>query len=275
MSGVPNWSVLAISYAGVFGLLIGSFLNVVVYRVPAGKSLMPSSRCPNCDAAIRPWQNIPVLSWLLLRGRCANCGTRISLRYPLVEAGTALAFAGVTWWWLSRWDALDTIAWILLLVAYLLLAAVSIALALIDLDTFRLPNVIVLPSTLAFFMLLAAATAFGANGSALLRAAIGAAALSLIYALLRFLWRGGMGLGDVKLALLLGAAMAWVGWGAFAVGAFAAFVFGGIFGVGLVLAKRANGKSSVPFGPWMILGAWAGLIAGEAVAEWYLSTFLG
>ncbi len=275
MSESSTWGSVIVAYAGVFGLLIGSFLNVVVYRVPAGKSLMPSSRCPKCEAAIRPWQNIPVVSWLILRGRCASCGTRIPARYPLVEAGTGLAFAGVTWWLLPRFEGFGVAAWALILAAYLLLAAVSIALALIDLDTFRLPNVIVLPSAAVFLLLVGFATVFGAPAPSFVRAAIGATVLSLIYAILRWLWRGGMGLGDVKLALLLGAAMAWIGWGAFTVGAFAAFVFGGIYGVALVVAKRANSKSSVPFGPWMILGAWAGLIVGEPVAEWYLTTFLG
>lgn len=267
MSGSPIWSVFTIVYTGVFGLLIGSFLNVVVYRVPAGKSLLPSSRCPKCDAAIKPWQNIPVVSWLLLRGRCANCSAPISARYPLVEAGTGLAFAGVAWWRLPSWGTIDTRAWIVLLVAYLLLAAVSIALTLIDFDTFRLPNVIVLPATGVFLLLLGAATLLGSPGDALLRALIGAVALSMFYALLRFLWRGGMGLGDVKLALLLGAAMAWISWGALVVGAFAAFLFGGIFGIALVLAKGGNGKTRVPFGPWMILGAWAGMLAGEPVSR--------
>nr|WP_243751993.1 A24 family peptidase [Leucobacter weissii] len=258
------------------GLLIGSFLNVVVHRVPAGRSLMPGSRCPDCDAPIRAWQNVPVISWAVLRGRCANCGGRISPRYPLVELGTALAFAGVAWWWLgSGIDAgMGTAASVLLLLAFLFLAAVSIALALIDLDTFRLPNAVVLPSIPVFAALLVAATLCGADPAALLRAALGGAALTVFYGLLWFFWPGGMGFGDVKLALLLGLALSWLGWGALVVGAFAAFLLGGVFGVVLMVTRRASRRSRIPFGPWMILGAWAGILAGNRVAEWYVSIFL-
>jgi leader peptidase (prepilin peptidase)/N-methyltransferase len=260
----------------VFGLVIGSFLNVVIHRVPAGLSLVPRSRCPRCEAPITAWQNVPVLSWIVLRGRCASCGSRISPRYPLVEAGTALAFAGVTWWWLSSGadPGLGVWASASMLLAYLYLAAVSIALALIDLDTFRLPNAIVLPSILVFAVLSGTAALLGAEPWPLVRALLGGAALALFYGALRLLWRGGMGMGDVKLAALLGAAMAWLGWGSLVVGGFAAFLLGGVFGVLLMFTGRAGRRSRIPFGPWMILGAWVGIPAGQALAYWYLSTFL-
>ena len=271
------WLAYFVTLAGLFGLLLGSFLNVVTYRVPAGKSLLPSSRCPNCDAAIKPWQNVPVLSWIALRGRCASCKARISLRYPLVELGTGLTFAGIAWWWLgNNWvNQHGLTSAVLQLVALLYLAAVSIALALIDLDTFRLPNAIVLPSLVVLLTLLAAASVFAADGSLwwpLARAAIGALALALFYAALWFFWPGGMGLGDVKLAAVLGLMLAWFGWGTLIVGAFAAFVFGGVFGVALVIAGRGGRKSRIPFGPWMLLGAWFAIFAGELLANWYLRT---
>ena len=135
--------------AGIFGLVIGSFLNVVVYRVPAGVPLTRESRCPSCDSAIQPWQNVPVLSWLALRGRCASCGAGISARYPLVEATTGLIFTAVVGIALgasSPASAADTWALALVILAYLYFAAISVALALIDVDTHRLPNPIVLPS---------------------------------------------------------------------------------------------------------------------------------
>src|SRR6476620_2555641 len=104
---MPGFTTFLVATAGVLGLLIGSFLNVVAYRVPAHISLMRESRCPHCDAAIKPWHNVPVLGWIALRGRCADCGAGISVRYPIVEAITGVAFAGVTWWALSRY-AIDS-----------------------------------------------------------------------------------------------------------------------------------------------------------------------
>lgn len=266
---LPGASILLVVSIGVFGLLIGSFLNVVIYRVPAGKSLWPSSKCPNCDAPVRPWQNVPVVSWLALRGRCASCRAPISVRYPLVELGTALVFAGVTWWWAS--GAIGT-SWAL--AAFLYLAAVSIALALIDIDTFRLPNAIVLPSVAVVAVLLAIEAIVQGDMVPFIRALLGCLALAVFYGLLWVAWPGGMGFGDVKLAALLGLALGSIGWGAFLVGAFAAFVCGGVFGLLLVAVRRAGRKSRIPFGPWMLLGAWIGIFAGERLANWYLSAFI-
>lgn len=261
---------------GVFGLIIGSFLNVVIYRVPAGKSLVPASRCPNCDAPVRPWQNVPVLSWLLLRGRCANCKSPISVRYPLVELGTALMFACVALWVLtdSRFHGFTISGIALVLGVYLYLAAISIVLGLIDLDTFRLPNSVVYPSIIVVVIGLTAASFFGAEPAAPLRAAIAAVALVVFYGLLWFVWPGGMGLGDVKLAAVLGFALGWLGWGALIVGSFAAFVLGGIFGVLLMAFGKAGRKSRIPFGPWMLGGAWVGIWGGEYLANWYLRSFI-
>lgn len=273
------WLAYLVTVAGILGLLIGSFLNVVIYRVPAGKSLLPASRCPGCDAAIRPRQNVPVLSWIALRGRCASCKTRISARYPLVEFGTGVAFTAVAWWWLASSTASEhgQAAMILLLVALLYLVAVSISVALIDLDTFRLPNAIVLPSLVALLVLLVAASVCATDVSLwwpLVRAGVGGLALALFYAALWFFWPGGMGLGDVKLAAVLGLMLGWFGWGSLIVGAFAAFVFGGVYGIALMLAGRGSRKSRIPFGPWMILGAWFGIFVGEPLASWYLDAVL-
>ena len=159
--------ILLVVLAAVLGLVVGSFLNVVAYRVPAKISLMRASRCPQCDSAIKPWQNVPVVSWIALGGRCANCKAPISARYPIVEAVTGIAFVVVTWWGIVIYDGLlgmnlpdywslspvdgavhaaDIWALALVIVAYLYFAAISIVLTLIDLDTHRLPNGIVLPS---------------------------------------------------------------------------------------------------------------------------------
>lgn len=262
--------------AGLFGLVIGSFLNVVIYRVPAGIPLSRPSRCPSCDKPIRAWQNVPVLSWVALRGRCAGCGASISARYPLVELATALSFVAVVWWLLGDPVSAAALGWSgqgavwPMLAVYLYLAAISIALALIDLDTRRLPDSIVLPAYPVLTVLLVTACLLGAPWESLLRAAVGGIVLFAFYFLMRVVRPGGMGGGDVKLAGVLGAAMAWVGWGSLVVGAFAAFLLGGVFGVALIIARRAGRTSAIPFGPWMLLGAWIGILTGEHIARWYL-----
>ncbi|WP_420870294.1 prepilin peptidase [Microbacterium saccharophilum] len=257
----------ALAFAALFGLVIGSFLNVVVYRVPAKIPLTRESRCPQCDAPVRPWQNVPVVSWLILRGKCASCGAPISARYPLVELATGLGFIGVAGLFL---DGFLDAAKAPVILAYLYLAAISIALALIDLDTRRLPDVIVLPAYLVLAALFVVACLLGAPWEGLLRAAIGGVALYAFYFLLRLVRPGGMGGGDVKLAGVLGPALGWLGWGSLIVGAFAAFLLGGVIGIARMLARRATRKTAIPFGPWMIAGAWIGIVAGEDIAHWYL-----
>lgn len=270
------FAIFAIVVAGVFGLLIGSFLNVVVYRVPAGVSLLRESRCPHCDTSVKPWQNVPVLSWLWLRGRCASCSAPIAIRYPIVESATGIAFAAVTWWVLAGLGASTAEPWTLvaLLGAFLYLASVSIALALIDIDTHRLPNLIVLPSYVVGGVLLALASVLSGDWVALLRGAIGMAALYLFYFLLRVIRPDGMGGGDVKLAGLIGLYLGYVGWGALAFGAFAAFLLGGVYGVTLIVTRRAGRRTAIPFGPWMIVGGWLGLLVGQPIARWYVGLFV-
>lgn len=263
---------------GVIGLIIGSFLNVVIYRVPLRESIVsPPSACPNCGHAIRGYDNIPVLSWLVLRGRCRDCHARISVRYPLVELGTGLLFVVVALHFGPELLAAKTTPMVgsavFALLAYLYLAAISVALALIDLDVRRLPNAIVLPSYLVGAVLLAAASVLGADYEALLRAVIGCAALGLAYLLMALISPGGMGFGDVKLAGVLGLFLGWLGWGPLAVGAIAAFLLGGIFGIILILSRRGGRKTAIPFGPWMLAGAWAGILVGEPIWGAYLSSF--
>jgi leader peptidase (prepilin peptidase) / N-methyltransferase len=269
---------------GLFGSIIGSFLNVVVFRVPLKRSIVsPPSACPTCGTAIKGYDNIPVLSWLVLRGKCRSCASRISARYPLVELGTGLFFAAVAVWFgvsgvstgsttgLGSTTAAGIVAWILALVAFLYLAAISVVLALIDLDTHTLPNRIVLPSYVVGVVLLGAASVSSGDYPALLRAGIGMAALWLAYLAMALAYPGGMGFGDVKLAGVLGLYLAWVGWGALAVGAFAAFLLGGLFSIGLIIARKAGRKSGIPFGPWMLAGAWVGIFFGESIASGYLA----
>lgn len=259
-----------VAFAGLLGLVIGSFLNVVVARVPVGASLLPDSRCPRCEAPIRPWQNVPVVSWIALRGRCAACSEPISRRYPLVELGTGIVFAGVAAWVLLVLRPPGVVTGILLFVAYAWFAAAGIALTAIDLETRRLPDAVVLPSLAAITILLAAAALVDGDLAPLLRAAIGAVALFAFYSALRLARPGGMGGGDVKLAAVVGLVLGWLGWGPLAVGAFAAFVVGGVIGITLLLGRRATRRTAIPFGPWMLVGAWIGILAGAPLATWYL-----
>lgn len=259
-----------VAVAAAFGLLVGSFLNVVVWRVPRGESIVsPPSACPACGHRIRRRDNVPVLSWLALRAKCRDCGVRISARYPLVEAGTAVLFGLAAWLVLSREQG-----WALPAFAYL--AAVAVALSLIDLDVHRLPDAIVLPSYVVALALLALASWNPGGPSdwpALGRAAIGALALFAVYFVMLLVYPAGMGFGDVKLAGLLGLYLGWVGWGALVVGWFAAFLLGGLYAVALLVARRANRRSGIPFGPWMLVGALVGLAAGPALWDAYLGAF--
>lgn len=261
-----------------FGSIIGSFLNVVVYRVPAGRSIVsPPSACGSCGHAVRAYDNIPVLSWLLLRGRCRDCGARISVRYPLVELGTAALFAVIAIRFVP--PLLDPVAGVgiaagvLALVAFLYLGAISLALALIDLDVHRLPDVVVLPAYGVGVVLLGTASLLAGDPAALGRAALGAVILGGTYLLLAVARPGGMGFGDVKLAGVLGFFLAWLGWDVLAVGALSAFILGGLFGLALIALRRADRTTHVPFGPWMLVGAWLGILVGAPVARAYLSLF--
>jgi leader peptidase (prepilin peptidase)/N-methyltransferase len=251
-------AVITTAYSGILGLLIGSFLNVVVHRVPRNESVVrPPSHCPSCQHEIRNRHNIPVLGWLMLRGKCFDCGEPISARYPLVEAGTGIAFA------LTGLRFADRPA---LLAAYLAFTAIGIALALIDLDVRRLPDVIVLPS----YVVLAALLAIDADGHALLRAVYAGAALFAFYFVIAMASPGSMGFGDVKLAGVLGGVLGYLSWGALLIGAFLGFALGAVLGVLLIVVRRADRKTAVPFGPFMILGAWASVLGASGVGEAYL-----
>ncbi len=271
-------TIIVPAIVGVLGAAIGSFLNVVIYRVPAGISVVhPPSACPSCSARVRPYDNIPIVSWLVLRGRCRDCAAPFSGRYALVELVTALAFAGIAAWQLPALLAApstpSTVAGALVMLALLYFAAISIALAAIDLDTHRLPNVIVLPSYAVLAALLGAAAIATADLESAARAAAGAGILFGGYLLLALISPRGMGMGDVKLAGAIGLVLGWFGWSALVVGTLAAFLLGAIVGVALIVARRASRSTGIPFGPWMLGGAWVGILLGEPIARGYLALF--
>ncbi len=251
---------------GLFGSLVGSFLNVVIYRIPLKRSIVsPPSACTGCGTRIKGYDNIPVLSWLLLRGKCRTCKSAISMRYPVVELSTGIVFGVVAWKFHGSAYSL--------LVAFLYLAAVSIALALIDLDTHTLPNRIVIPSYFVGAILLGATALVSGNYTGLLRSLVGMGVLGLFYFALALIYPGGMGMGDVKFAGVLGLFLGYLGWGVLLVGAFSAFVLGGFFALALIVFRRANRTSGIPFGPWMLTGAWVGVFFGTSIVQQYFSIF--
>jgi len=243
--------------AAVLGAVLGSFLNVVAYRLPRGESLSrPRSRCPGCLTPIRPYDNVPVLSWLLLRGRCRSCRAPISARYPLVEAGTGALCALVV---LARGpdeDALLGLALVLLLVPV----------TLIDLDHRIIPNRLMLIGAV-----LAPALVLLTEPDALVEHGIAALAAGGFFLIAVLAYPRGMGMGDVKLAFVLGLFLG----RAVGPALFLALVAGTLAGAAVIARKGAaeGRKTAVPFGPFLALGAVAALFAGEAMVEWYLGTF--
>jgi leader peptidase (prepilin peptidase)/N-methyltransferase len=245
----------------VLGLVVGSFLNVVVHRVPRGLNInRPPSACPACGHPVRVRDNVPVLSWLLLRGKCRDCVAPIPVRYPLVEAGTAALFVALG----ARYrdDAV--------LPALLVLGAAGLALALIDLEHRRLPFVLTVPLFVVTIVLVAVAGALD-GWSSLDVAALSTLVWGGLFSVLYYGTGGrGMGFGDVVLSPTLGLALGWIGWGASLVGLLSGFACGAVVGVALMAAGKAGRRSAVPFGPFMLLGALIGMFVGQDLWGHYL-----
>lgn len=245
-----------------FGLVVGSFMTVAVYRLPKGESVVrPRSRCPACGAEIGARDNVPVLSWLLLRGRCRRCGERISVEYPLLE----LATAGLVVLAAIRYPD----PWQIVLVAALL--AVMPGIALIDLRHRIIPNRLTYPALLLFAPVILLAWSIG-DAADPARAGIGL----LLYGGLLFVVAAvsrGMGMGDVKLAAVIGLVLGSLGLRFVGVAAGAAIVLGGLGGL-VALAMGKGRKSAIPFGPYLAAGAVVAGLWGEPIASWYLGRFL-
>jgi leader peptidase (prepilin peptidase)/N-methyltransferase len=249
---------LEIAFIAVLGAIIGSFLNVVIHRLPRGESLSsPGSRCPSCGAAIAPYDNVPILSWLLLRGRCRRCGAAISPRYPAVELLTAATFAAVV---AVRGFDDD-------LLLELPFAASLIALAGIDFDHKLLPNKIVYPMAVYGLM----ATAIVDTGDLVEHVIAGAGGfLFLFIAVLAY--PRGMGMGDVKLAGAMGLYLGLSLIPAMLV----AFLTGSVVGVVMMAREGIQArKKAVPFGVFLALGGLVGVLAGPELIELYEDQFLG
>lgn len=247
---------IELAMVAVFGLLIGSFLNVVIHRVPRKESLIsPGSRCPGCGYALRWYDNIPVVSYAMLGGRCRRCRAPISIRYPLVELTTAIVF--VAHYFVFGWTPL--------LAVRLLFGASLVALFAIDLEHHLLPDVITLPGILVGL----AASVFLPPGlfEALIGMLIGGGSLWLIgEAYYRYSGEEGMGGGDVKMLAMIGA---FLGWKLVLVTLVLSSVLGSVLGLSIIAIKRGGMKYALPFGTFLALGALAASLFGDGIVSWY------
>lgn len=241
------------------GLVVGSFLNVCIHRLPLGESLAwPASRCPRCRTSLKPYDNIPVLSYLMLKGRCRACGEAISLKYPIVEVTTAVLFVG---------------AYLLfpppLLYQRILFACAMVVLFFVDLEHQRLPNEITLPGIVVGFVF----SCFVPPGW--IDSLVGIVAGGGILWLLGTLWllvrkEEGMGFGDVKMLAMIGA---FLGWKVMLATLFFSTLAGSTVGLGLIAMQKGNMKTALPFGCFLAIGATLGSAIGERVVGWYLMLY--
>jgi leader peptidase (prepilin peptidase) / N-methyltransferase len=255
---MEHWTAAAIS--GVFGLVFGSFGNVAIHRIPGGESVVrPPSACPRCGTQISARDNIPVLSWLLLRGRCRHCDQPISPRYPLVELGMGVVFFAVGWRVGLDWA----------LPGFLLFAWMLVIVAVIDAYTRKVPNRLTYPLIPALLGLMVAAAFANAEPGWALRSFLGGLAAFGAMLSITLISPRGMGMGDVKLAAFIGIGLGYLGWGHVVLGIFGAFLIGGVIAIGLLVTRLRRRRDPIPFGPYLSLSAILTLLAGQPVITWY------
>ena len=246
----------------VLGLVVGSFLNVVAWRIPRKESVVrPPSHCPECGTPISPRDNVPIVSWLLLRGRCRHCGTSIAARYPAVELATGLLWAAVG----IRFAEPAPGA----LPAFLVFTSALVAITAIDLEHYIIPNRVVYPAGFLAVPLLALASAVEDDWWALARAGIGAVGAWAFFFVLHVISPRSMGFGDVRLSFLLGLHLGWLGGGEVAGGLFFGFLYGAVVGVALIVAGRRKRRQHIPFGPFLAAGAMTFVLFGEPLLRAY------
>lgn len=259
---------MTIEYIAVslFGAMLGSFLNVCIYRIPRDLSIVsPASRCPVCDKGIKVYDNIPVLSFLLLRGKCRNCGTKIPFRYPLVETLNALLYAAALWRFGLGWHLLIIFAF----------CSAMLVITFIDLDFQIIPNTLTLPG--AIIGLLAGSLIFpdpfargsilGFKGSLIGLISGGGLFLTIAYVSQWILRQEAMGMGDVKMMAMIGAFM---GWKAILLTTFSGSLAGSLIGIFLMAFRGKGRKAQIPFGPFLAIGAIITLFYGREILQLYL-----
>jgi leader peptidase (prepilin peptidase) / N-methyltransferase len=257
--------VILIVFAAVLGLIFGSFATASAYRIPRHEPISKGrSKCPHCGATIRAVENIPLFSYLFLRGRCRHCGHRISPRYPLIELATGALFALAAWKFGLSVEA----------IVYAGFFWALVVLTVIDLEFKLLPNRVVYPAFVAGWVGLVVAALMDGETDRLLDAAIGAAIFGGFFFVVAFIVPHGMGGGDVKLAFVLGTFLGYLGApGLVLVGMFLSFLIGGVIGVVVMLATGGSRKMQVPFGPFLAVGSVAAIFVGQKLLDAYLGTF--
>jgi leader peptidase (prepilin peptidase) / N-methyltransferase len=252
--------ILGVLFAGLMGLSVGSFLNVCIYRLPLGQSLaFPASHCMACNRRLSWFENIPVVAWLALRGRCRTCRTKIAVVYPAVEAFTGIMFTWAAWHYGPGW----------LLASRLLLGCMLIVLFFIDLQHQILPNVITLPGVAAGFILsFVAPPGWVDSLIGLLAGGLILYAVAELYVRLRRI--EGLGMGDVKMLALIGA---FLGWKLMLLTLTAASVLGAAVGLGLIVSGSGGMKSKLPFGTFLAVAAMFAAAVGDPIVTWYLGFY--
>lgn len=246
-------------FSFLLGAAVGSFLNVCIYRLPAGESVVsPPSRCPACGAGIRPWHNIPVLSWLILRGKCRDCGAPISPRYLFVELLNGLLTLAL----FLKFGPSSTF-----LVLFVFCSAL-VAVTFIDLDHQIIPDVISLPGIVIGFACSFVLPWLGWKSSLIGIVAGGGSLLAVAWLYELFTKKEGMGGGDIKLLAMMGA---FLGWRAVPFIIFTSSLIGSVIGVTLILIQKKDGKLAIPFGPFLAAGAVLYIFFGRAIITWYLT----
>ncbi|MCF7811328.1 prepilin peptidase [bacterium] len=246
----------------LIGSALGSFLNVVIYRVPRNESIvMPGSHCPKCNRSIKPHENIPLFSYIILRGKCAGCGTSISIRYPVVEACMGLLASALLWKFGWRWE----------LLFYCSMAATLLALSVIDLDVYRLPNKIVLVGSI-FAVVITLLVLREHIFNMILGGLMGIGILGLMGLIGKLLFhKDTLGMGDVKLAGMIGLYLGpWLTAGMYIIAVFT----GAVVGLTLIAVGGKKMGSKIPFGPYLALGSMVVLLWGKELWGWYLSLIL-
>jgi len=240
--------------AFIFGIVIGSFLNVCIYRIPKGESIVyPPSHCTDCNYQLKPWDLVPIFSYLFLHGKCRKCGVKISGKYPLIELWTGVMFSLVVYQYGFNLSGLF----------YSLFVAALIVVTFIDLEHFLIPNSVVLAVIVLGIGLHIFVRPFNIYNAVLTFLGAG-----LFFLVLYLLSRGGLGGGDVKLAAALGL---WLGWPGAALAVFLGSLIGSVISISLIALKKKNRKDPIPYGPFLVFGTIIVLFAGDIIWQWYLN----
>lgn len=248
----------------LLGLVVGSFLGMLSYRLPRGLSLWGRSFCDNCKKPIRWYQNIPIFYYLLSKGKCGSCGKKIHWRYPAIELVTAASFVATGYLWLHLLRGVNLNLGVFALPFFILLTACFITLIITDLEFKILPDEILLFLALFLFLYL-----FLTPSPLFFQHVLVGFVSFIFFLILYIVTRGrGMGFGDVKLVFILGG---FLGWPNTLVAFFIAFVGGSIIGVMLLLIGRAKLGKPIPFGPYLLVGSWIAMFFGEEIFKWYLT----